>query len=603
MYGSSLAKITSGYSRRCATKGNSRQRSLLTTSLSGSRLANLTAGEIHKAFITYQSSFKEITGRARTRFEQEDAHGMQSDALERLQVYRQSIDAIVDGITGVMESRVHDETVWASVKAVYSGLIAERHDAELAETFFNSVTRRIFTTVGVDSMIEFVSTDFDITPSGGTDEVHIILAGGLKIPELISTMLAFFRFGSPSMTERLLEVESRVHEHISSMGLPREITRVEIARNLFFRGNAAYVVARMTVGGQHVPLVLALLHTGAGITLDAVLLDEDDVSILFSFAYSYFHVAVGRPSVLVAFLRSLMPKKRVAELYISLGYNKHGKTELYRDILDHLSVTRDQFDLAPGQRGLVMIVFTMPGYDLVFKVIRDRFMEPKNTTRQAVMAKYHLVFNHDRAGRLVDAQEFEHMQLDRQRFSDELLQELCTEASETVTTTERLVIIRHVYVERRMTPLDLYLSRAGQEAASAAVMDYGQAIKDLAATNIFPGDMLLKNLGVTRHGRVVFYDYDELCWLGECNFRPLPQPSTLEEEYSIDPWFYVGEADIFPEEFRKFLVLRKDLRETFVQVHADLFEVEFWKGLQHRHTNGEIIHIVPYAAANRLGRH
>jgi isocitrate dehydrogenase kinase/phosphatase len=338
------------------------------------------------------------------------------------------------------------------------------------------------------------------------------------------------------------------------------------------------------------------------LALDAVLLDENDASIVFSFAHSYFHVDVERPYDLVRFLKSLMPRKRIAELYIGIGYNKHGKTELYRDILRHLSTSRDLFEIAPGQRGMVMTVFTMPGYDLVFKIIKDRFAQPKRTTRQTVLDKYRLVFKHDRAGRLVDAQEFEHLEFACERFNPALLQELRDTAPGTVEVRGDKVIVHHCYVERRIIPLDIYLSEASPEAAVAAVVDYGQAVKDLAYTGIFPGDMLLKNFGVTRHGRVIFYDYDELCLLTTCNFRRLPPAPSMDDEMSAEPWYGIGDDDVFPEQFGNFVGFYGPLREGFLSRHADLLDIAFWRAVQGRVAAGEVMTILPYAPEKRLRR-
>ena len=193
-----------------------------------------------------------------------------------------------------------------------------------------------------------------------------------------------------------------------------------------------------------------------------------------------------------------------------------------------------------------MAVFTLPAFNLVFKIIKDSFGAPKNTTRQAVMDKYHFVFVRDRVGRLADAQEFEHLEFPRRCFPDDLLAYLLAVAGETVRVEGDRVIVRHVYTERRVTPLNLFLRDAEPGAAREAVIEYGNAIKDLAAADIFTGDMLLKNFGVTRNGRVICYDYDELCLLSECRFRRIPPPTSIEEEFAAEPWFYVGEQDVFP---------------------------------------------------------
>ncbi|RMG67795.1 MAG: bifunctional isocitrate dehydrogenase kinase/phosphatase [Calditrichaeota bacterium] len=572
--------------------------------LTDSRLANLGSKLIFEAFCLFQSQFKSITRRAEKHFLNRDWHQMQADAARRLDLYRKVVDTVERDIRELLESRLREKIVWASMKAVYSGLIAQREDWELAETFFNSVTRRIFSTVGLDPQIEFVDTDFETPPTPAREPVYRTYGRAEQIEQQLQAILldAFpiemFKNFDRDVSLAAEEIRNKLRQEAAL----KVLDRIETVRSVFYRGKGAYLVGRMFSGAHVMPLVLALLHTRDGIVVDAVLMDEDEVSILFSFAHSYFHVDAQRPYDLVRFLKSILPRKRLAELYISLGYNKHGKTEFYRDLMRHLSTTDDRFEIAPGARGMVMEVFTLPGYDIVFKVIKDTFDYPKKTTRQSVMAKYHLVFKHDRAGRLVDAQEFEHLKFERDRFSEPLLAELASVAANTVEIRDDAVIIHHAYIERRLTPLNIYVNEAEPEAARAAIVDFGQAIKDLAGTNIFPGDMLLKNFGVTRHGRVVFYDYDELTLLTECHFREMPRALSFEDELSDEPLFTVGENDFFPEEIRRFLGLPPDLRQAFEAHHQDLYSVAFWRNMQERIRQGEIIHIYPYPQHKRLIR-
>jgi isocitrate dehydrogenase kinase/phosphatase len=297
-----------------------------------------------------------------------------------------------------------------------------------------------------------------------------------------------------------------------------------------------------------------------------------------------------------------MPHKLVHELYTSIGYNKHGKTELYRDLMRHLEEPEAHFAFAEGDEGMVMAVFTLPSFNVVFKAIKDSFGAPKNTTRRAVMDKYQFVFVRDRVGRLADAQEFEHLEFPRRCFPDELLDYLVRVAGATIRVEGDRVIARHLYTERRVTPLNLYLQSAGEAAAREAVIEYGNAIKDLAAADIFTGDMLLKNFGVTRNGRVICYDYDELCLLTECRFRRIPQPASLEDEYAAEPWFFVGEQDVFPEEFKAFLVPPGGLREAFLDAHADLLDPAFWQDVQRRLAAREVVDVFPYRREARLQR-
>ncbi|MFO7662238.1 MAG: bifunctional isocitrate dehydrogenase kinase/phosphatase [Chloroflexota bacterium] len=570
--------------------------------LSDSRLANVGANTIQQAYETFHSQFRSITQRAQERFETQDWPGMQADALERLLIYRRIVNLVEAAIRDLLTDRLEDKLIWASMKAVYSGNITDRDDWELAETFFNSVTRRIFTTVGVDHQIEFVATDFETPPTRPRASVYRSYDRSNSLADLITNIIRDYRFAVSfaDLPRDAAGVAARIEAQLFESGALQNVERVEMVRAPFFRGMGVYLIGRIFSGSHRIPLVLALIHTEDGITIDAILLDENSVSILFSFAHSYFHVEVNRPYDLVHFLKTIVPRKRTGELYISLGYNKHGKTELYRDLLDHLAYTKEKFELARGQRGMVMLVFTMPGYDIVFKLIKDFFNYPKDSTRKRVMAKYDLVYRHDRAGRLVDAQAFEYLEFSRDLFAEDLLEQLQQECSQTVCIGGDRVVISHAYVQRRVIPLDIYVREAHEAAASAAIIDYGQAIKDMACSNIFPGDMLLKNFGVTRHGRVVFYDYDELCLLDDCRFRRLPPAGSYDDELAAEPWFHVNESDIFPEEFSNFLGLSGKLREKFESTHSDLYTVGYWRQTQAVVAAGERTHIYPYQPEQRL---
>ena len=566
--------------------------------LSTSRLANLVAAAIVAGFEESQASFDAISRRAKLRFECRDWKGAAADAAERLDLYSQVVDRVEHDIRVMLGVRVSDRLAWTATKAVYSGLIGGRLDWELAETFFNSVTRRIFTTVGVDPNTEFVDSDFEGPAVGSNGLDCRTYAGTADIAELLEQILRDSAFEAPfeDIRRDCCLAAVRLAERLGGV----EPVQAQIIVAPFFRRKGAYLIGRLMSGHGSIPLVLALLNTERGMVVDAVLSNEDDISILFSFTRSHFHVDAGPPYHLVRFLKGLMPRKAIAEIYIALGYHKHGKTELYRDLLRHLRNTDGQFQLAPGTPGMVMVVFTMPGYDLVFKVIRDRFPFIKPTTAKGVMENYRLVFRHDRAGRLVEAQEFEHLQFDRARFGPELLEEFRRDADRTVVIDSDRVVVHHAYIERRVTPLDLYFKSAPEADAQAAVVDFGQAVKDLAATGIFPGELLPKNFGLTRHARVVCYDYDELSLLTDFSFRELPAAGNDEDEYSDEAWFGVGAKDVFPQEFSRFLTLPAELRDELARQHPELYQVGFWQEMQASVRRGEIVDIYPYHLSRRL---
>lgn len=566
-----------------------------------STLASQAATAIQSAYLAYHARFTALTRRARGRFEAREWREAQQDAVERLTLYRVMVDETVDSLQALVGTNVRNAFFWREVKANHSRLTDGRPDTGIARTYFNSITRRIFTTVGVDANIEYVDLLTEPESRGPAGQAPFwTFRGGRPTTDIVTDIFASLPFRpefqdlSRDATRAAAVIDQRLRE------LDATIDVVELLPPIFYRGTAAYVVGRLRAGKRIVPLLFAFLHPEDGIVVDAVLTQEDDVSIVFSFTRAYFHVEVDRPQLTIEFLRSIMPAKPVDELYTAIGYNKHGKTVFYRNLMRHLETTDARFEIAAGEPGLVMAVFALPSLNTVFKVIRDRFGQPKTTTREAVRSRYNLVFVHDRVGRLADAQEFEYLEFDRSRFTPDLLDELMRETRSSIRLENDRVIIRHLYTERRVTPLNLFLKSATVEEGLDAIVDYGNAIKELAAANIFTGDMLLKNFGVTRHGRVIFYDYDELCLLTECNFRAIPETDDPLLEMAADPWFSVGERDVFPEEFRAFFVLPGRLGESFLDRHADLLKVDFWRAMQARQADGEVLDVLPYREERRL---
>ncbi len=566
--------------------------------------ARAGAERLLAAWDAYARAFAAITRRAPVRFSARDWRGGRADALERLELYRATVDPAVQDLARILGPGVEDKRVWAGMKACFSALVAGRRDAELLETFFNSSSRKIFHTVGVDDRAEFVTPQpapLPVEPAGrflaswdGRPGREAAIRSALHaVP---------FAVGWEDVARDAALATRKLDAVLTEAWGAPAFDALDLLRPVFFRSKGAYLVGRVRKGDRQRPVVFALLNRSGRVVVDAVLCDEDDVSIVFSFTRSYFHVDAEHPAALVAFLETLMPKKPVGELYNALGFNKHGKTELYRGLLRHLAASDDRFVEAPGARGMVMLVFTLPSYDVVFKVIRDSFAPPKTASRGDVLDKYRLVFRHTRAGRLADVQEFEHLSFPVARFDPALLGALLKSAAETVEVRGDEVVLHHLFTERRLTPLDLYLRDASPERARAAIIDFGDAIRDLAKANIFPGDLLTKNFGLTRHGRVVFYDYDEIAFLTDVNFRELPAGAD-EDTGGSEPSFYVGENDVFPEEFLTFMGLRGAARDGFLERHSDLLGVRFWLETQRRERASEIVDVFPYPPESRIQAH
>lgn len=560
------------------------------------------AREIADAFADYRTSFLEVTRRARERFEQREWGRLRADSTLRLGLYREAVDRAETTTRAILGERCNDRLVWISAKAVYSSLIAQRQDWDLAETFFNSVTRRLFSTVGVDPTMEYVASDFDAPPSPVREPVYKRYPGKLSIVEMVTRVLRDAPLSVPwvDLEGDAALVAERIEEQLAARGATR-VSSLEIIRPLFFQGKGAYIVGRLPLpAGAVIPIAIALRNGPRGVRVDAVLLERAELSQLFSFTRSYFHVDVERPYDVMRFLRSLIPKKPIAELYIAIGEVKQGKTELYRALVDHLADTPERFCYAPGIPGLVMIVFTAPGLDFVLKVIRDDFPLQKDISPARVRERYGWVYRQDRAGRLVDAQEFEHLVFPRDRFEPDLLAELTSNAGRTVRVSGERVHVDLAYVERKLTPLNIFVRKAPHDRAVAALGEYARAIRDLAACNIFPGDLLLKNFGVTRHGRVALYDYDELVELTSITFRDIPDAQRPEEEASAEPFFAVSAHDVFPEEFPRFLGMPEKLRNALIATYPEIFSAAWWRAMQERVRSGKIREFPPYPPERRL---
>ena len=556
----------------------------------------LVARRIAGAFVEYNAEFRAITRRAPVRFDSRDWKGGQRDAVERIELYDRFVTGTVEEVRTMLGDEAQDRELWIRIRADFAARIEDLPDAEFTKTFFSSISRRLFGTVGVDPDLEFVATELDplahVTSTVTTNTY--INHGSLAL--LFEDVLGDVRFRSPwkDLDNSIRHVTTEIRAHLATKGEQRAVQQVEVIRPVFYQISRAYIIGRIVGRSFLVPLVIALKNSDGGMLVDAVMLAESDVSIVFSFSRSYFHVDLEHVAEAVLFLKSLMPKKPVSELFTVLGRARQGKTERYREIMRHLAGTPDRFVHAPGERGLVMVCFTLASFDVVFKVIRDRFPTPKSVLREEVMAKYRLVFRHDRAGRLVDAQEFRRLRFPKALFAPELLEELLQQATLTVREDGEHLVFDHMYIERRMMPLNLYLRTASPAAAEQVALDYGQCIRDLANTNIFPGDLLLKNFGVTRHGRVIFYDYDELCLVTDCHFRDLPQPANPEDEMRGEPWFYVGERDVFPETFINFIGFDAAQRAALLRTHGEIFTAGFWRQAQRRLSEGEVLEVLPY---------
>ena len=572
--------------------------------------ASEVAHAILAGFDRHYRLFREASARAKTLFERADWATLRVLARERIQMYDQRVLEAVDEVRARFPEAERDESLWPAIKLAYIPLLHEHRQPECAETFYNSVAcavlhRRYYRN-------EFIFW----RPAVATEHLegdelayrsYYPLRKGLR--RTLAAIVRGFGLANPweDLHRDLRSVLRAARARFPRPTRARPSLQIQVLGSLFFRNKAAYAVGKIVNGAEEVPFAVPILQNERGeLYLDALLLDADQLIILFSFARAYFFVDMEVPAAYVSFLRQLMPRKPRAEMYMSVGLAKQGKTMFYRDLFYHLKHSSDNFVVAPGIKGMVMLVFTLPSFPYVFKVIRDRFAPPKEMDRQTVKDKYQLVKYHDRVGRLADTLEYSLVALPLERFDAALLEELKSEAASNIEFEDDKIVIKHVYIERRMQPLNLYLAEAGADNDAArvrqALHEYGYAIKELAGAGIFPGDMLLKNFGVTRHNRVVFYDYDEIAYMIDCNFRRIPPPRSIEDEMSAEPYYSVGPHDIFPEQFARFLVSDPQAREIFLEQHADLMDPAFWAGKQARIRAGVHEDVYPYPEEIRFRR-
>ncbi|AZF01284.1 Isocitrate dehydrogenase phosphatase/kinase [Pseudomonas orientalis] len=548
-------------------------------------------------FDDYREHFRQITDGARERFEKAQWQQGQAASAARINLYEDKVGEVTMRLRAAFDAGVlQDIDLWPLVKSAYIGLIDLRFDDELSETWYNSVFCSLFSHDLISDNCMFIQTTRPSQRRARAAQTRTYTPAG-NLAQTLAQIFADYRFSEPyaDLPVDLRRLEAQLRENLPDWVCKDPDLTVELFSSVLYRNKGAYLVGRIYTRDEQWPLVIPLLHReGQGIQIDALITDEADVSIIFSFTRSYFMVDVPVPAEFIDFLKRILPGKHIAELYTSIGFYKHGKSEFYRALINHLATTDDQFIMAPGVRGMVMSVFTLPGFNTVFKIIKDRFSPSKNVNRATVIEKYRLVKSVDRVGRMADTQEFADFRFPLSKFEPECLAELLEVAAGTVQLEGDTVLIRHCWTERRMTPLNLYLENANPAQVREALEDYGLAIKQLAAANIFPGDMLLKNFGVTRHGRVVFYDYDEICFLTEANFRHIPAPRTPEDEMASEPWYSIGPLDVFPEEFPPFLFADASQRRLFDELHGELYNADYWKGLQEAIRAGKVIDVFPY---------
>ncbi|MBE0715687.1 bifunctional isocitrate dehydrogenase kinase/phosphatase [Escherichia coli] len=562
----------------------------------------LIAQTILQGFDAQYGRFLEVTSGAQQRFEQADWHAVQQAMKNRIHLYDHHVGLVVEQLRCITNGQSTDAAFLLRVKEHYTRLLPDYPRFEIAESFFNSVYCRLFDHRSLTPERLFIFSSqperrFRTIPRPLAKDFHPDHGWESLLMRVISDLPLRLRWQNKSRD--IHYIVRHLTETLGTDNLAE--SHLQVANELFYRNKAAWLVGKLITPSGTLPFLLPIHQTDDGeLFIDTCLTMTAEASIVFGFARSYFMVYAPLPAALVEWLREILPGKTTAELYMAIGCQKHAKTESYREYLVYLQGCNEQFIEAPGIRGMVMLVFTLPGFDRVFKVIKDKFAPQKEMSAAHVRACYQLVKEHDRVGRMADTQEFENFVLEKRHISPALMELLLQEAAEKITDLGEQIVIRHLYIERRMVPLNIWLEQVEGQQLRDAIEEYGNAIRQLAAANIFPGDMLFKNFGVTRHGRVVFYDYDEICYMTEVNFRDIPPPRYPEDELASEPWYSVSPGDVFPEEFRHWLCAAPRIGPLFEEMHADLFRADYWRALQNRIREGHVEDVYAYRRRQRF---
>ncbi len=576
------------------------------------------ARAILDGFDRHYRLFRYVAQQAKGRYENSDWRRMQQAARSRIDFYDQRVNEAVARIRAEfdLDSLADEErdALWQAAKQHYVALLADHRQPECAETFFNSVSTKLLARDYFRNEFLFVrpgvATDYmDSDPPSFRSYYPGEGEGKTGLRATLRQIVIDFGLACPfddveRDIRRVIRAMCEAHRRREAFARPWHAEpdcQIQVLSSLFFRNKGAYIVGRMINGTRLTPIAVPLLRDARGrVYVDTVVFSTDLIATLFSFTRAYFLVDMEAPSAYVDFLQTLLPHKPASEIYTMVGLQKQGKTLFYRDFLHHLRHSTDKFIVAPGIKGLVMSVFTLPSYPYVFKMIKDVIPYPKETDRETIISKYQLVKMHDRVGRMADTWEYSQVALPRERFHPELLRELMQMCESQLELTAETVVLKHVYIERRMTPLNIYLQHATDAELDAVIRDYGQAIKDLAAANIFPGDMLYKNFGVTRLNRIVFYDYDEIEYMTDCQFRRIPPAPSEEAEMSDEPWYRVEKGDVFPENWVPFLLGDPRIKAALLKHHADLFTADFWQARKERIERGLLEDVFPYPPERRF---
>jgi len=564
-----------------------------------------TAELILAIFDEFYSLLCEYPYRAKVAFESSDPHASIRISRERLALYSRYISEHGPRLRAALRALAENPRVWDALDPMFEAMIVDRYEADIAFSFAHSLRRNIgreiwrpvaysFPPPSKQRVFSMASVHRRLFVKDRIDSD--LIASALRVPGF-ATPFRDLEGDSRAIVERLERV---LHE---APDAPPPVA-LDVVEAGFYRDRSAFVVGRWVLRDERiVPFVVALLNGPAGIYVDALLHRVSDIHNLFSSALANFHVTTRLYYQTCVFLFSLMPLRPFGLHYSTIGFNHVGKVAILNDIMDQMRHSGLKFRRSPGAAGTVALGFTFDNCGYHLKIIRDRpttsYKWGKYPGVAAVVDKYRLVHEINRAGSMLDNVMYYNLRLDRDMFDPVFLDELCRESAHSVQVDADGVFIRSLIVQMKIIPLPVYLARASETETRDVIISLGTCIRNNAATNIFNKDLDSRNYGVGRYGRVFLFDYDAVEKLTEIKIRTNSDREPGEEE--VPEWFFEDGVIFLPEEldYGMQLVNRFALR-CFREENADLLSVRYWQAVQQKLLRGEVPELRIYPESSKL---
>ncbi|MEN8130917.1 MAG: isocitrate dehydrogenase kinase/phosphatase AceK regulatory subunit [Pseudomonadota bacterium] len=533
---------------------------------------------IHQQFLDYYGDFSKIAERAPALFMAGELDERLKDDLLRVQLYRLEIDQSVASAQAILGEVSYDCRRWNRMRQQFK----KKYGDELANTYFTSVMRKVFAQKGIS--IEFGNDGIghrQIEP----DRIvrHYPFKRRAHLGKAIQIALGDSVF-SGSLSAKITQDTDVIVDIINEQLEKKvDLTSMEVLRPTFFRGKGAYLVGQLRTKAEIIPVIFSVVHSPEGVQIDAVLVGYQATrSFLFSSTRSAFTVSTRHYRELYSFLQRLFPDENPAYIFDLIGFTHPAKISLLQQFR---KITRTGERCQYVGTGPVDLVFGLRGFPLVFKIIRRGLPD-----RESIIDNFIKVHAIDRLGQVLDSLDYRNLKFQRNHFSEELIEKLKEEQPEDVILTSEHIVLKRVYVARRIIAVSDYIRTASKKEVRQVLLGVGWNIKHLAAMGFLPRSLGLEHFGFTTWDRVVYLNNASLIDIRLFHFRDQQDTTLGMERYSADPAAFEQDLNI-PQQHR----------DMFRAVHGDLYLPYFWEDRKIKVYNGQYPDIFPYPSRYRLG--